>query len=186
MSNREKIIVLLMVAAVGYAVFALFINPASKTQVAAPQQSLEEYRTLAQTVSASVAADDPAAAKAAYAVIRAGEAWPGDPFLSSAIPVDFGLAEAPTGPAVSPLDTGLSYTGYIKVGNSYLAVINGREYEVGETVVSNAAVAATAAERSGSGGFVIRDITDKQVVIAPAGEGGEIILLLEDFYEDFS
>ena len=187
MSNREKIIVLLMVAAIGYAAYALFISPASKTRVAAPRQSLEEFQTLAKTVSETVAKDDPAAATTAYAVIRAGETWPGDPFLSSAIPVDFGMAEAPpSGPQISALDTGLNFTGYVKVGSTYMAVINGREYEIGETVLPDTSSAPAGAAKPAVSGFVVRDITEKQVVIAPQGDGNEIILPLEDFYEDFS
>ena len=186
MSNREKFIVLLMVVAIGYAAYALFISPASKTQVAAPQQSLEEFQTLAKTVAETVAKDDPAAAETAYAVIRAGEAWPGDPFLSSAIPVDFGVAEAPAGPVLTPLDTGLSYSGYVKVGPTFMAVINGREYEVGETVAADTAKVPAGGGKPAISGYVVKDISDQQVIIVPQGGGSDIILPLEDFYKDFS
>jgi hypothetical protein len=55
------------------------------------------------------------------------------------------------------------YTGFLRMGDKRLAIINGMEYEVGEILEP--------------GGFTIRSISPSRVVIAPPGRKKKTLIL---------
>lgn len=75
-----------------------------------------------------------------HAVTNAQEAWPRDP-----------LAPKPPDPEAQVDRDKFQFTGFIRIGDRSLAVINGREYQVGEQLES--------------GGFEVGEITPEAVVL---------------------
>ena len=55
------------------------------------------------------------------------------------------------------------YTGYLRMGDKRLAIINGMEYEAGDILEPD--------------GFIIRSISPRRVVIAPPGAKKNTIIL---------
>ena len=57
------------------------------------------------------------------------------------------------------LDARVQYTGFLQMGDTRLAIINGMEYEAGDQLEP--------------GGFIIRRILPNHVVVAPPGKNKE-------------
>jgi hypothetical protein len=76
-----------------------------------------------------------------HAVTQSQTTWPNDP-----------LAPKPPEPEAAVERDKFQYTGYIRVGERSLAVINGREYQIGEQLES--------------GGFEVAEITPEAVVLS--------------------
>lgn len=81
--------------------------------------------------------------------------WPGSPF-----------APKPPEPESQVDRTKFQYTGYIKLGERNLAVINGREYQVGESL--------------DTGGFELVEITAEAVVLQSAGRKNKVRIPYQD------
>ncbi len=183
MSNREKIIVFLMCAAVAYGVYALFISPDSGSDLPVVENRVEEYKALAATINENMKQEMPRLSKAVYVAGLAESAWSADPFLSSATPVQFGQKDKkPAGPVVSPAELGFSFTGFLQAGSKFLAVINGREYETGDHLVTDQGPDAAGAGKAAAGAYMVKSISPRQVVIVSDLEQTEIVLPLEDIY----
>jgi len=90
-----------------------------------------------------------------YAVKNAQLPWPGDPF-----------APKPPDPEAQVDRAKFQYTGFIKLGNRNLAVINGREYQVGESL--------------DTGGFEVLEITAEAVVLQSTGRKNTVRIPYQD------
>ena len=157
MSNREKIIVGLMLLTVAYGVYALFFEGKGKsgtTPIAtiSATQELENLNTfitkVAEASKAGLSKEDK------YIIARAESPWKQDPLTTVE------LTERPedeinrkkqqvaqtTGPQLN-----VSYTGFMQMGDKKFAIINGLEYAAGDELEQ--------------GGFVVQSITPGQVVI---------------------
>jgi hypothetical protein len=173
MSNREKIIVGLMLLTVAYGVYALFFEGKVKSSatpiasVSATQQleNLNAFITkVAEASKAGLSKEDK------YIISRAESAWKQDPLTTVE------LTDRPqnelnrqkqqvaqtTGPQLN-----VSYTGFMQMGDKKFAIIDGLEYAAGEEL-----------ER---GGFVVRSITPNQVVIfSTDGSKKKFVFTLEE------
>lgn len=85
---------------------------------------------------------------------KAADAWPNSPFWEH--------SEQTTVVVEQPEE--LQFTGYLKVGDVQIAILNGREYRLGETVSSS--------------DFVVESIAANQVVLASQGGGRRLSITL--------
>jgi hypothetical protein len=173
MSNREKIIVGLMLLTVAYGVYALFFEGKVKSSatpiasVSATQQleNLNAFITkVAEASKAGLSKEDK------YIISRAESAWKQDPLTTveltdrpeNEINRQQQQVAKTTGPQLN-----VSYTGFMQMGDKKFAIIDGLEYAAGEEL-----------ER---GGFVVRSITPNQVVIfSTDGSKKKFVFTLEE------
>jgi hypothetical protein len=157
MTNREKIIVGLMLLTVAYGVYALFFEGKAKSStttlasVSATKQ-LENLNAfiakIAEASKAGLSKEDK------YIISRAESPWKQDPLTTVELterPQDEIMQQKQqvvksTGPQLNA-----SYTGFMQMGDKKFAIINGLEYTTGDELEQ--------------GGFVVRSITPRQVVI---------------------
>jgi hypothetical protein len=173
MSNREKIIVGLMLFTVVYGIYALFfenkgkggITPTASVSATQQLESLNAFITkVAEASQAGLSKEDK------FIISRAESGWKQDPMITVE------LTDRPedemnkrkqqviqtTGPQLD-----VSYTGFMQMGDKKLAIIDGFEYAAGDELEQ--------------GGFVVRSITPRQVVIVSTDKSKKkFIFLLEE------
>ena len=94
----------------------------------------------------------------AYILNKAQSAWKQDPFIQ----LEAKKADVDTGPE-PVLDARVQYTGFLQMGDTRLAIINGMEYEAGDQLEP--------------GGFIIRRILPAHVVVVPPGKNKKTMIL---------
>ncbi|MCF8036965.1 MAG: hypothetical protein K9K62_08850, partial [Desulfobacteraceae bacterium] len=147
MGTREKILVGLMIVALVYGAFELFLSPGengSQQQDAGPD--IETARQMEQEINTRISRAD-LNAEQAYILEMAGRQWQRDPFY--VLPKQEDITERQPETESSPGK--LKYTGYLEIGNTEMAIINGLEYRTGE--------------RLEQGGGMVRSISPRRVVI---------------------
>ena len=100
----------------------------------------------------------------AYILRKAQTNWKQDPLINL-LPQPIREKKAQSQPL--KLDSKISYTGYLQMGEKRLAIINGLEYEIGDKLEPN--------------GLVIRNIQPNHVVIgSPDKKNKKVILPMEE------
>ena len=173
MTNREKIIVGLMLLTVAYGIYALFFEGKGKssttvTAAVSATRQLEDLNAfitkVADASKAGLSREDK------YIITRAEAAWKQDPLTTVELtdrPEDEinrqkrKIIET-TGPQLD-----VSYTGFMQMGDKKFAIIDGLEYTVGDELEQ--------------GGFTVRSITPRQVVIVSTdGAKKKFIFVIEE------
>jgi hypothetical protein len=163
MTNREKIIVGAMVLTVGYGAIELLL-PRNKTGGGFTTTAAEGVNAFIAKVADTIKAAS--SESSALIVQKAEAAWKQDPFL------EIRKAQAPRPDTTGPKDPGrlpvnLVYSGFIELGAKRMAIINGMEYEVGDTVNPS--------------GFTIKSVQPTKVLmVSPKGEGTQVELPLKE------
>jgi hypothetical protein len=164
MKKREMIIVGVALLAGAYALldYTVLSRPSSVKSEAVDREKQSALGAFVQSAQARLAVfsgtDDN---RVRQIIARAEAPWESDPF--EALPTA-GPVAAEQGQAV---DTGveLRYTGYIRAGTRELAVINGMEYHLGDSLLDL--------------GYRVVSITPERVVLVTEASA-EIILPLEE------
>lgn len=164
MTNREKIIVGLMLLTVGYGAIELLLPRAKVATIPPTAQSSEGLNAFITKVAAAVKGET---SETGDLIIHKAEAdWKQDPFLE--------IRKTPEAPAVARSEketvrppSNLVYSGFIEVGSKRLAIINGMEYEAGE--------------RLESGGFTITSVLPNKVIMSSSkADNAPIVLPLQE------
>jgi len=148
MSKREKIIVFVMVLAIGFGVYNLFIASPSKRGRIETGKKLTDLDKLVASVTEELNKADLTEAEA-FIIARAEAEWVRDPFFERGLFVTPELA-------AQAEEVIFTYTGYMEMGKKRLAVINGLEYQTGEELEL--------------GGYVVQSIHPDMVVIKSKGK----------------
>jgi len=90
--------------------------------------------------------------------------WPADPFGQQAFQAEV-ETQIPA-ETQAPRQIKAVYTGFIKMGEKTMAIINGLEYESGETI--------------DPGGLVVEQIAPHQVILRAAGQGEKVTVPMEE------
>jgi hypothetical protein len=162
MTNREKIIVGIMVLTVGYGAIELLL-PRAKVgpSTSLPPQSAEGLNAFITKVADAVKAG--AADAGTLAIQKAEAAWKQNPFMVIRKAASQAAEKpAPKGP-LTPVPN-MTYSGFLEIGAKRLAIINGMEYEAGD--------------RLGTGGFTIKSVLPTKVIMTSSQ--GEIVLPLQE------
>jgi hypothetical protein len=184
LTKRQIIILAVTAAVVIYGAYDWFKPSAKKSgaTLSAGAKTATVGATLsagAKTPDTSAALDaagslsrDPSAKVDAHIISRVGMDWRGDPFYAGKIPLaelfkDSVKAGSPGG---TEKKADVVYTGYMKAGNRQVAVINGNEYETGETLAPQ--------------GYILRGIFPTKVVLEDRRDGTVFEVFLQDFLPD--
>jgi len=133
MTAREKIIVGLMLVVVAFGAYEMLFAPKpGSTPLQAAPQGLEPLNAFISKV-ATASQESGLSESDAYIIKLAKTAWAKDPML--VIPKK--AAPQPVEPvkkAEPPATVNLVYTGYMQMNDKALAIVNGMEYETGDTI----------------------------------------------------
>jgi len=167
MSRREKIIVGFMVVAILYGGFS-FLFPDSKS--GRPKFSSQKAVAVTDFVTDLVRRIRAADTTETDTLIfkKAATTWRKDPFeVVGKVDVDDARPEEePEIVDRGELAGSFNYTGYMEMGDSILAIINGLEYQVGDQLASE--------------GAVLRKVTPKEAFIYVDAEKGLIVVPIVD------
>jgi len=165
MNKREKIIVLIAVLIGAYGlVDYLFLSGdkdiAKKAEFILQKNEIEEFANLAgidlSNVEAVIKKNNPS-----FLMERIESEWKKDPFKAFQTPM---IQDKKMNEEVQDVPE-LIYSGFIQIGNQFMAVINGMEYMAGETIKDV--------------GFKIRKIMPGKVVLQTKSMK-EMIIFLEE------
>jgi hypothetical protein len=154
MTNREKIIVGLMLLTVVYGVYTVFFESKGSVEPAAAVSSTMELENLnafitkvAETSKAGLSESDK------YIIGRAEAEWKQDPLVNVDLTnrPESEINKSKEVTRVSIPDLKVSYTGFMRMGDKTFAIINGMEYSAGDQLEQ--------------GGYLVRSITPSQVII---------------------
>ena len=157
MSKREKILIALMLLAAIYGIYAWFL---SSPQPAATLNDDNEQKVLkAFIIKVAQKTATGLSSNQAYVLQKAETKWKRDPLIQ----IEPKTSEQEEDSQQSVITSKIMYTGFLRMGDKRLAIINGMEYEVGEILEP--------------GGFAIRSISPSRVVIAPPGRKKKTLIL---------
>jgi hypothetical protein len=161
MTNREKIIVGIMLLTVGYGAIELLLPRTKAGSSAPPVQGAEGLNTF---ISKIAEAAKVATSETSALVIRKAEAtWNQDPFMvirkTAPLPAEKPASKEPLRPLPN-----MVYSGFVEIGAKRLAIINGMEYEAGDRVIP--------------GDLSVKTILPNKVVMT--SPQGEIVLPLQE------
>ena len=163
MSKREKIIILVMILAVTYGVYAIFFTSTSKTVKKGSSGKATDL-IMSLTAEAENLAMEDTSQTDSYILKRASAKWSNNPFLGFKNIVKSDIISSPDKEIITGSE--LAYSGYLEMGDTKMAIINGMEYEVGDTLAD--------------GGFIIKNIFSDRVLIQFEGKTGSIMLTETD------
>lgn len=148
-SKREKIILAVVAIVLLYAVVDVFVlGDGAKSPSAMDQETVESHLRDTDALVASVStnfARSGLAEEEVFIIERAGLPWPRDPFF-------VGMPQERAAEVSDDvLLTSFTYTGYVVMGGSQVAIVNGVDYRVGEELEEP--------------GFVLQSVTPRHVVI---------------------
>jgi len=153
MTTREKIIVGIMCLAIVYGAYDLFgYRKPRYTASTTSANPIEELKRFVAEVTQKLVSEK-VSTEYSHMISQAGANWTKDPFIQSIEPLKKRLikTEAPEKPVTTSTRSGLIYTGFLKLGPTKLAVINGMEYSIGESL--------------DTGGLYVKSISPHHVVI---------------------
>jgi len=161
MTQREKIIVGLMLLTVVYGVYTVFFEGKGKTK---PKEitafsATEQLESLSAFITKVAEASKAGLSKEDEYIIQQAEAeWKQDPLISVELKdrPESELQRAQQLTTVSIPDLNISYTGFMQMGDKKFAIINGVEY--------------TSGDRLEQGDYIVRSITPRQVIIVSTGQ----------------
>jgi hypothetical protein len=131
MSKREKVILVIMAITIVYGAYALFINPNPKTS--GPTATTTQSEAINQFISnVSAMTQDGLSEIDSYIIQHIPVEWSKDPLLNSQRDFDFKTDKETEDQLAQKL--ALKYTGFVVMGRQKLAIIDGVEYESGETL----------------------------------------------------
>jgi hypothetical protein len=165
--TRQQIIILsVMTLVILFAVYDFFIAPRSKTDVIDIGTKTSELEAFLTDITSKLPKGSLPAADA-YILSRAELAWVHDPFYErkSFREWEKRKEQAKASGGMSQ-KVGFSYSGYLKVGNKNLAIINGIEYEAGEPMEIE--------------GYILKKIYPAKVVIVNKKSGANFDVPLQE------
>ena len=154
MTNREKIIVGLMLLTVVYGVYTVFFEGKGSVEPVAAMSSTQELENLNTFIAKIIDATKASLSEEdLYIIQRAETEWKQDPLISVNLTnkPESEIEKSKEITKVSIPDLKVSYTGFMQMGDKMLAIINGMEYSAGDPLEQ--------------GDYVVRSITPSQVVI---------------------
>ncbi len=133
MGRREKILITMMVLALGFGVFEFLYSPPQQEmeETAAPEEGVQEIQSMAQNLGRDLQDSELKEAEEHILEMAASE-WDRNIFRS--FPETESVEEPVQEEEVHEAqDLGaLSYSGYLEMGEKRIAVINSEEYTVGD------------------------------------------------------
>ena len=146
-----------MLLAVVYGIYAWFLS--SPKQAATVSDDNEQKGLNAFIIKVAEKTTTGLSKNQAYVLQKAEAKWKRDPLIQ----IEPKTSEKEEDSHQFVLTSKIMYTGFLRMGDKRLAIINGMEYEAGDVLEP--------------GGFIIRSISAGRVVIAPPGRKKKTIIL---------
>lgn len=165
--TRQQIIILsIMTLVILFAVYDFFIAPRSKSEVIDVGKKTSELEVFLSDITSKLPKGSLPTADA-YVLSRAETEWVHDPFYEKKSFREWEKRKerARAAGGISQKVT-FSYSGYLKVGNKNLAIINGVEYEAGNPMEIE--------------GYVLKKIYPDKVVIVNKKSGAKFDVPLQE------
>lgn len=165
MAKREKVILIMMSVVVAFGIYNFLFSSGAKKKPAVTVTGVAETNKFIADVANSF--KDNLTETNMYIIRQARTEWNQDPFVKIELPVKpqvkISTKNEPTTKQVN-----YTYSGFLKMGERKLAIINGLEYESGEEI-----------ER---GGYVVKLVEPNRVVLGISGKSGkeDITLFLKE------
>ena len=155
-----------MVLTLVWGAYSLFFSsPPQSAPISSSDNGLEQLNTFITQIAAT--SKTGLSETEAHILKQAESEWEQDPFVSVETTRDPQFLQNEAVVEQIKPDYQISYTGYMQMGNTRLAIINGMEYEVGDKLEP--------------GGYLVRTITSTQIVlVATKGKRKKFVLPLED------
>ena len=151
MSKQEKIMVVIAGLAIIFGIYHFFIaSPVKHIRIETGEKMLALSK-LAEDMAVELKEGDLTEAES-YILAQADTEWTKDPFYEGRV----SLKPGPGGTVIQAEKVEFSYTGYVELGKKRLAVINGLDYQTGESLES--------------GEYIVQNIYPDRVVIKPKGK----------------
>jgi hypothetical protein len=168
MTNRERIILIFMAIAVVWGGYTFLYTSPTKSRVPDPVKRPEDLNQFVIAMASKITNKGTLDSED-YVVSKASAEWTQNPFREPGVPVKITKdSDLKTGPVEdSTRKTEFFYSGYLKMGDRSLAIINGKEYEIDE--------------RLDPAGCFVRDIFPTWVEIGIKGKTDTIIIPLQEF-----
>jgi hypothetical protein len=161
LDKRQIIILVLMVCAILYGIYELFIAGSAKNSTATIPKA-------AISTGSGIAVDsisEPSAAVNAYVITRAEADWPRNPFIERNSYKEWVAKEgAASGSTVAAVK--IIYSGYLDAGKKKMAIINGMEYSPGDKLEME--------------GYVLKEIRPSKVIISNRNTGSELEVFIQE------
>ncbi|GEM_PF-1249676 len=138
MNIREKIILVIMIIAILYGGFEMlrsgFSIESDETSIQSTQET-PEYMRVANRINQSINEQE-LNNKESYVMDIIRKHWIKDPFYTRSVsnPTEPIQAEKKRQKRIENWKKHFNYNGYVEIGKNILAVINGNEYKVGDTL----------------------------------------------------
>lgn len=158
MQTREKIIVFAALLAATYGAYSLFsASPNGRDSSTSSSDTPGDSRAFITALAGAMKKEDKAD-YGLYVMMRAESKWDKDPFFDRVNPFKSQLSGKDTltpeeHKGKLPGGVSFTYSGYLEIGQERMAIINGLEYQAGESLEPSS--------------FILREIYPKMVVIAP-------------------
>ena len=151
-----------MVVAVAYGVYTVFFSAPREASISSSHKETDTLDSFVNKIAKQTKTG--LSKEQTYILQKARAEWKQDPFIQIRPKLTRDEA-AERQPLV--VNSKILYTGFLEMGNKRLAIINGMEYEVGDTL-----------ERTG---LVVRNISPSRVVVAaPDNKNKTLILPMEE------
>lgn len=166
MSKREKIIILVMLLAIVYGALNYILSGDDKGSIFKTEKRKESLNKLVTDVAQNIT-ENAMFQLDNYIVQQASTPWEQNPFY---VPpenkaVEISQEEMQAIAQKEIVEANLNYAGYIQIGPTTLAIINGTEYEAGESLDTP--------------GYRVKAIYPQKVLITKESDAQELIIPLE-------
>ena len=156
MEKREKIILVLVFLAMIYGTYSLIFGSSPDKAGHDKLSQKRELTDLSNEITKQLQTDITLNTAIKY-IDKASFVWKGNPFLKTVLKEEPVIKKS-NKKEKRIYDDVLFYSGYLKVANKRIAVINGAEYQVGEAIKE--------------GGYIVRKIAPNHINLE--GDGKEI------------
>ena len=166
LTNRQIIIISIMAIAIVYAAYDFFIAPRAKNDMVDTGKKTADLEAFIADVTANIPKGSLSAADS-YIISRAEAQWTHDPFYERKLFREWvKLRDAAKAGSGKTQKISFNYSGYVKVKDKKMAIINGIEYEPGESLEVE--------------GYVLKNIYQNKVVIINEKNGAKYNAPLQD------
>jgi hypothetical protein len=154
MTKRERRILILMAVVVCLGVYALFFKPSEEPLEGKKPDSVEKINQFVIGVANSLSKEDALSGTDFYIITKAAMEWTDEPFASPPASKRKNITGRPLAAAPANAWRGV-YSGYLETTDRKLAIIDGVEYEVGDTLTPS--------------GYVVLSISPTRTIIGRKG-----------------
>jgi hypothetical protein len=166
LTTRQIIIISVMVIAILYAAYDFFIAPRTKKVMVDTGKKTAELEAFIAEVTANMLKGS-LSANDAYKISRAEAQWTRDPFYERKAFREWVTSKDPAKAGSGTTQKMIfNYSGYLKVKDKKMAIINGIEYEPGEALEME--------------GYVLQNIYQNKVVIINQKNGAKLNVPLQE------